>query len=94
MVVRSELVADVGRDAGLDTSGSKADQGEAGEEPPSGGTGNSHDCKAAMAHAIDNAEPHDDAIFPKKYVSEKSAEKGGGIDPFIELVVVLTGDDL
>ena len=80
-------------DTGFDPAGSHANQSETREEPPARRAGNSHEGEAGMADTVDDTEPHDDAVFAEEDISKKGSEERGGVDPFVELMVILAGDD-
>ena len=50
----SELVSDMGRDAGLDSSRSNRNEPESCDEPGAGFTGHSHEGEGAVAQAVDH----------------------------------------
>jgi len=64
----SELVADVSRHAGFDSSRTERDKDQSGNKPDRGLTLNSHQRKRSVARTVDNGETDDGFVLSKDRV--------------------------
>ena len=87
----AELVSDVGGDAGFDSPGAEADQGEAEDHPDFCLALDPHEGEGGVPEAVDDGEGDDGPVFAKEDVADECSEEGGEIDPTVEEVHGLGG---
>ena len=83
-VARSELVADVRRDAGFDAAGAERDESQPGHQPPWRMTEHAHRGERGMAAAIDQRERDDRAVFADENICQQRAEQRRQIHRAVE----------
>lgn len=85
LVLGSELVSDVGGDAGLDPACADGNHAKSGKKPALDDSADTHEGEGEVAQAVDDGEGDDGPVFAKEGIGDEGTEKGGEVDRAVKI---------